>query len=175
MTVHFEGGVFLYVILNKCGNIMVKMINLSAVGAFDVKMTFAFFVIDKLIKKASAVTLDCSVNKTFFNQLCHKTVCCALADFVLCHVVHYFFNRKSFFAVCHSLGAGFSRAIQTAPEGLYRALEVKACLIAQPITSSTSCLNLEPLYLLLDSAYHHSLRLGSLCLTIKLFIIYHLR
>ena len=78
---------------------MVKMINLSAVGAFYVKMTLAFFTAYKLINEASAVSFDRAVNKSVFNQLCHESVCRALTYFVFAHVVYYFFNRKSFIAV----------------------------------------------------------------------------
>ncbi len=75
------------------------MINLSAIGAFYVKMTLAFFVIDELINKASAVAFNGAVNKTFFNQLCHQSVCGALAYFIFVHSGYYFFNCEGFFTV----------------------------------------------------------------------------
>ena len=99
MTVDFKCGVFLDIVLYKCCNVMVKMINLAAVGAFHMKMTFAFFVVDKLVNKASAVAFYGAVNKTVFNELCHKSVSRALAYFVSVHAAYYFFNSKCLIAV----------------------------------------------------------------------------
>ncbi len=78
---------------------MVKMINFATVGAFYVKMSFAFFVIYKLINKASAVTFDGAMNKAVFNKLCHKSISSALAYFVIAHLTDDFFNCECFITV----------------------------------------------------------------------------
>jgi hypothetical protein len=99
MAVNFKTRIAFYVILHMNRGCVVKMINFAAIRTLHVKMTLAFFVVDKLINKASAVTLDRAVNKTVFNKLCHESVCRTLADFFV-HFVYDFFYCKTLIAVC---------------------------------------------------------------------------
>ena len=58
MAVNFKTRIGFYVILHMNRGCVVKMINFAAIRTLHVKMTLAFFVVDKLIKKAPAVTFD---------------------------------------------------------------------------------------------------------------------
>lgn len=99
MAVNLKAGIVLYIVLHMDSCCVVKVIDLAAVRTLHVKMTLTFFVIDKLINEAPAVSFYGTVNKTVLNELCHESVCRTLADFFV-HFAYYFFYCKAFVAVC---------------------------------------------------------------------------
>lgn len=99
VTVNFKICRAFYIVLQQRGYAGVKMINLSALGAFHMKMAFAVIGIFILIIKTSAAGSGCTLNDAVIAELSDEPVCGASAYTGFAYGIYNFINCKSFISV----------------------------------------------------------------------------